>query len=222
MMKNFTEHIRIAETKEKKRAIYAFRYRVYIEEMGKPYKNADHENKLLTDELDDCATLLYVEENDEITGTVRINWGCEEKVMQHYRECFSLDCFREYPNNFFSFCSRLMVSQDYRKTKLAVNLSERAYLEGRKRKVLFNFLSCAPTLTPFFERLGYRRYKPDFHECGAGIQVSFVGLLEDLQRFQETRSPFLKEAVKWENSAETRHWFASQPHFLQTRELQTA
>ncbi|HLM61027.1 MAG TPA: hypothetical protein VK308_09500 [Pyrinomonadaceae bacterium] len=40
-MRNFTEQIRIAETDEERRAIYAFRYRVYIEEMGKPYKNPE-------------------------------------------------------------------------------------------------------------------------------------------------------------------------------------
>ncbi len=222
MMKDFTEQIRVAETDEEKRAIYAFRYRVYIEEMGKPYKNADHKNKLLSDELDDCSTLIFAEANSEIIGTVRVSWGCEEKVIQRYQECFALEHFQDYPNSLLYFSSRLMVSKDYRKTKLALNLSERAYLEGRKRKALFNFLSCAPTLTPFFERLGYRRYKFDFHECGAGEQVSFVGLLEDIERFEKTRSPFLKEAIKWENSAETRHWFASQPHFLQTRELQTA
>jgi len=149
-MRNFTDQIRIAETDEERRAIFAFRYRVYIEEMGKPYKNADHENKLLTDELDDCATLLYVETDNEIIGTVRINWGCEEKVMSFYNNLdLALPYFSHFPSNLFSFNSRLMTSLAYRNTLLPKNLAEESYRLGRENGVYFNFISCKPILRSF-------------------------------------------------------------------------
>src|SRR5882757_8136585 len=98
--------IRVADCEQTRRAIYKFRYKIYIEEMGKPYRNADHENRLLTDELDENATLLYAEESGEIVGTTRINWGSDPIAMCAFREPFDLDMFQEFPSHLLSFCSR--------------------------------------------------------------------------------------------------------------------
>jgi len=46
--------------------------------------------------------------------------------------------------------------------------------------------------------------------------------MQDIEHMQNVRSPFLKEAIKWENSAETRQWFTSNSHLFETRELQVA
>jgi hypothetical protein len=43
----------LATTPEEKEAIYRFRYRVYVQELGKPMKHADHERKRLYEAIDD-------------------------------------------------------------------------------------------------------------------------------------------------------------------------
>ncbi len=208
-MIDFRPSVLTANSEDERRSIYAFRYKVYIEEMGKPYANADHLNRLLGDELDDCGTVLYVQNAGQIIGTVRINWGCDEKVVDYYRERFSLEHFRPFPIESFSFCSRLMVAREYRNTRLALNLSEVTYRKGRERGVQFSFLSCKPELAPFFQRLGCLRYKCDFHDPNSGLQIAFVQILQDIEFLRSIKSPFYKESVKWENSPETRKWFDS-------------
>ena len=155
-MKLFNQSIRVARTDDEKRAIYEFRYRIYIEEMGKPYSHADHTLKQLKDELDDQATLLYSTRNGEITGTLRINWGEDVSAFKAFAESCALANFRDFPADSLSFCSRLMVHQARRSSAVAAALSTAAYLRGRSRSTQFNFIHCAPRLSNFFERLGFQ------------------------------------------------------------------
>src|SRR5215213_5818622 len=105
-MRSFRDIIKIAEDDETKQRIYKFRYQIYIEEMGKPYRNADHQKKVLIDSLDENSTLLYAEQGSgEIIGTVRINWGRDNKSYAAFdNENFNLTRFKEFPNQSFSFC----------------------------------------------------------------------------------------------------------------------
>jgi predicted GNAT family N-acyltransferase len=207
-MYNFRDIIKIAESDEIKRRIYRFRYRIYIEEMGKPYQNADHQNKLLTDSLDQKCTLLYAEKNNKIIGTVRINWGADQETMNYFDNSdFALDRFRSFPDSRFSLNSRLMLSADFRNTLLGKNLAEASYRLGRERQIFFNFISCKPTLVSFFVRLGFRTYRNEFVDVNAGRQVPLVLLLEDENYLRETRSPFYQEAKLRSNNPSIGDWF---------------
>jgi hypothetical protein len=83
-MKLSNQSVRVAQTEDEKRAIYEFRYQIYIEEMGKPNSHADHASKQLRDELDDQATLLYASRNGELTGTLRILSKHSEFGPKHF------------------------------------------------------------------------------------------------------------------------------------------
>ena len=61
-----TVTIGFATTAEEKTKIYRFRYRIYAEEMSKRFPNMDHTNKLLYDELDDWALIVYAKAGSEI------------------------------------------------------------------------------------------------------------------------------------------------------------
>src|SRR6185369_5792109 len=126
----------VADDEQTRRAIYRFRYKIYIEEMGKPYRNADHVNELLTDDLDQNATLLYAELNGQIVGTLRVSWGLDPAVIAAFSKPFGLEMFEAFSPTDFSFCSRLMVAPRLRRSALAANLSTAAYREGRRRGVL--------------------------------------------------------------------------------------
>ena len=209
-MKPFNQSIRVAQTDDERRAIYEFRYRIYIEEMGKPYSHADHALKQLRDDLDDQATLLYATRNGEITGTLRINWGEDVSAFKAFAQSCALAKFRHFPSASLSFCSRLMVDPARRSSALAAALSTAAYLKGRDRNTQFNFMHCAPRLLSFFERMGFRQYTQSFRDPEIGSQVPLVLVVEDVEHLRITRSPFLDRALERLNSSYAARWFHNQ------------
>jgi len=216
---HFTQPIHIAQTEDERRAIYAFRYRIYIEEMGKPYRHADHKNKMLRDPLDDLATLLYSTRNAEITGTLRINWGEDISAYTDFAESCSLANFKYFPADSLSFCSRLMVHKARRATAIAAALSTAAYVKGRDRNTQFNFVHCAPRLLSFFERMGFRQYTRPFHHSEIGPQVPLVLVLEDVEHLRASRSPFLGRALEQPNNDFAAIWFRNQFSAIQPNNL---
>jgi hypothetical protein len=67
--------IHSAETEDEKRAIYRFRYDVYVEEMGRYASVADHENRLLVEPEDETGRIFYAAQDGEVVGTSRLSWG---------------------------------------------------------------------------------------------------------------------------------------------------
>ena len=209
----------IAQTKTERRAIYEFRYQVYIEEMGKPYSQADHEQRIFNDPLDERATLLYSTREGEIVGTVRINWGDDTQAIAAFAGPFDLHKFQSFPTASLSFSSRLMVHRDYRHSALAAALSTAAYQKGRQRDVQFNFVHCNPRLVRLFERMGFRRYKQSFHDSEIGEQVPLVLVLEDIGYLIASRSPFLNSALERPNNSHAGLWFANR--FSTTQDIKS-
>jgi len=64
---------KIAKSKHDLERIAKLRYQVYIEEQGKPYSEADHTNKSFGDVLDQEATLVMLEKQNTLVGTMRLN-----------------------------------------------------------------------------------------------------------------------------------------------------
>ena len=218
-MKLFNQYIRVAQTEEERRAIYEFRYRIYIEEMGKPYGHADHARKQLSDELDDRATLLYSTRNGEITGTLRINWGEDVLAFATFAESCALAEFSSFPASSLSFCSRLMVHQARRSSAVAAALSTAAFLTGCERNTQFNFVHCAPRLLGFFERMGFRQYTDSFRDPEIGSLVPLVLVLEDVQHLRASRSPFLDWAPERSNNSYAVSWFLNQFSVIQPDQI---
>ena len=50
-----TIKVLLARSAEEREAIYRFRYRIYVKELGLAPPEADHERKRLSDALDDCS-----------------------------------------------------------------------------------------------------------------------------------------------------------------------
>ena len=67
--------IKIASSDSELYELYQFRYKVYVEEMQRPQKDANHDLKIITDELDEGAANLIAIYNDKIVGAARINIG---------------------------------------------------------------------------------------------------------------------------------------------------
>ena len=67
--------IRRAETAADLEKLYRFRYAVYVEEMGRPQRYADHGRKRIEEPLDAPAANFIALKDEEVVGCVRWNGG---------------------------------------------------------------------------------------------------------------------------------------------------
>lgn len=201
--------IRQASNPEELAAIYRFRYAIYIEEMGKPMPGADHASRTLRDELDYRSTQLYAQDNGEIIGVVRVTWGADG-LPENYLNWYGLEQFACFPKEEMSFNGRLMVSEKFRNSGVALALARQTYRLGRERGVAFNFLHTTPPLIPLFERFGHRRYAPQFIDPDLGPRTPMVLVLEDINHLENCKSPFASLARKTANRPEPVEWFKQQ------------
>lgn len=176
-------------TEEQRERIYRFRYSIYVEEMGKPMPGADHVRRTLRDELDDRSTHLMALRGDELIGTLRITWGADG-LPERFVNWYGLERFMGFPKEDLSFTGRMMVSAGLRSSAVSLALAREAYRLGRERGVGFDFIHTTPALIPFFERLGHRRYAPEFLDPDLGPRTPMVLVLGDFEHLDSRQSPF--------------------------------
>lgn len=200
----------IATTESERQAIYRFRYQVYVEEMQKQPKAANHQARTLTDELDATATLLYMVQGDQIMATLRRNRLDRCQLPDPLEQIFALEQFSAaFPRSTLSLSSRFVVAPDWRNSLAPGSLILEAYRMAREQGIQFDFLHAAPWLLPFYKSLGYRCYAPHFLESDVGLQIPQVLLLEDLDHLQALRSPMQRLARQYHNRSKARDWFAT-------------
>ena len=200
--------VQVATTLEEKQAIYQFRYSVYIEEMKKSLRYANHAEKILKDKLDDTAMLLYIKVEDEIVATVRKNLLDSTSLPENLSQIFAVDQFTAaFPTQTLSFSSRLMVAPQWRNSSVLGMIVMEFYRDARTRNLQFDFSHAAPWLVPFYENLGYRRYVDNFLDEDAGLQIPMVLLMEDVDHLRAVHSPFYRVARKASNTSTAKDWF---------------
>ncbi|WP_416667681.1 cyclic nucleotide-binding domain-containing protein [Egbenema bharatensis] len=204
--------VNIATTSEEKQQIYRFRYQVYVEEMRKKPKAANHTARILTDPLDETSILLYVTHADEIIATLRRNFLDASKLPETIQEKLSIADFT-HPKHQLSISTRLMIAPQWRRSVMVGAIVAEAYRQGRERDLQFDFVHCAPWLVPFYENLGYRRYTDHFLDSDTGLQIPMILVMEDVEHLRTVRSPFYRLARKQKNTPLARDWFLE--HFPQ-------
>ncbi len=194
-----TIKICLAITPEEKREIYRFRYKTYVEEMSRHLEEVDYDNKLLYDEMDEWALLLYAKIGSEIIATKRINLGSILDFPQKVIEFLSLEVFTSSPINGvhkFAFITKVMVAPAYRSSPVLYLLMAKSYEICCHNNIQFIFGICNFHLLPLYEQIGCHRYYKNFYYPGHGLAVPIVMLPDDLQHFRQVRSPLFRVARK--------------------------
>ena len=185
--------IGFATTPEERERIFRFRYRIYVEEMGKRPSYADHNKKILTDEMDnESAAIGYAADGDEIVATIRWNQGAVGKIPETWRSIYALNRFSRYSPDAFGFSSRLMLAPEWRGSLVLNSLLAALYRRGREAGALFDFINCSPSLIELYEQLGYRRYTDGFMDDDVGYRVPMVLVLDDAEHMRAVHSPFMR------------------------------
>jgi predicted GNAT family N-acyltransferase len=178
--------------------LYRFRYRIYVEEMNRKQKYADHAGKRITDPLDDFATNLSAWNADnEIIGAVRINFARDGDLLG-YEKFYIMDSVGDAHPRSTCITTRLMIAPEYRGSLLAIRLAVAAYERALNNGITQDFIDCNDHLVQFFIRLGYKRYLPKqvHEEYGEVTCMRLDG--HDRVHLERVRSPFVESLNRWE------------------------
>ena len=92
-MGNSNVRFKIAQNNEQLQAIFAFRYKIYIQEMGKTIKDVDHNKQLLKDHRDDDAVQFFLEDDDGVFACLRTFFSSDTSITSTEIKDYGLEKF---------------------------------------------------------------------------------------------------------------------------------
>lgn len=191
-----------ATTAEDLIKVARFRYRIYVEEMGRFQQYADHAEKTVREPLDEHGHILMAMEDPNVVGTVRVNLGSEGDLGA-YTELYRLrELGGMFPNR-VSITTKLMVAPEYRRTPLALKLALACYRYASEVEVEVDAIDCNPPLRPFFAKLGYRQIFGAIDHPEYGHVIPMLLAVRDKHHLKEVGSPFSKLAQSLEHDPDS-------------------
>ena len=163
------------------------RYEIYVREMNRPQKYADHQTQTIIDPLDATAVNLVALVEGAMVGTQRVNFLADGRAP-FYEDFYEIDTHPDHVNR-SSICTRFMALPEYRGTSIPMKLAVASYVEGLKRRCRFNYIDCNAHLVSFFERLGYVERFVKRHDEYGEVHCMVLAI-EDRDHLVRCRSPF--------------------------------
>jgi predicted GNAT family N-acyltransferase len=198
--------IHTANSTHEFRDVCSFRYRIYVEEMGRKQSWADHQSRLIFDDLDQDGENFFARSGDKIVGVVRTNL-CHKSDVGEYESLYAI---REYSGSRHpletAVITRLMVVPELRSTTLGLRLAAVCFNWGIRNGITRGFIDCNGHLDKFFSGMGFRKYcEPVNHYDYGEVQPMVIHLDEPsfLQRF--AASATAQGEACWEHSRAATH-----------------
>ena len=123
--------IRLAETDKDREAIFRFRYRVYVDELGLRPAEADHGKRVLYDALDDKGLSYGLFDDEQVVGTLRILFFEDverlDPLIDKYQCRPALDAFGE---SALCATSRFMLDPHLRGGRVILKLMSAVFLDA--------------------------------------------------------------------------------------------
>jgi hypothetical protein len=186
--------IRLAETEDEKRAVYRFRYDVYVEEMGRYRAIADHENRLLVESEDETGRIFYATQDGEVVGTVRISWGGDGPFSRRQIEQYALAPFlAEVPPEAISVGERGMVARRLRGGDVLLRMSCDTLRFANDHRIQLCIGACEPHLLNLYLSVGHRAFSHrNINSPEAGYLIPLLFVPEDVAYLKSLHSPLLE------------------------------
>jgi predicted GNAT family N-acyltransferase len=196
--------IKFATNEEELEELYRFRYRIYVEEMGRTQHHADHTQRKIRDDLDEKGhnLLALSPKIGSVLGALRVNFTRNE-LIPYYEDFFFIHDQLGVSRSNASICTRLMVDKSVRKSSLAVRLFIHMYQFALTNGIRHNFIDCNDHLVGLFTSFGFINYMGTAIHKEYG-KVSPMKLdLWDEDLFRRIGSPFLRPLLEWKCTEST-------------------
>jgi hypothetical protein len=183
----------LAEDDALRRALFAFRHRIYVDELGgERLRSTDNE---LYDALDTFACNYAVVGAGRVVGSLRVVDWSDLPEQAAFTERYGIErIVRDAGADTICHGGRLAVDRSMRGASCLVDLLGRAVRDRVPRGVRFVVSDCSPELFPLYAKIGYVRTGRDFVDPDFGVKWSMVWCMRDLSRMTRTGSPILSVA----------------------------
>lgn len=145
--------ILICRTEEMLKRAQRLRYDVYCGELGRQSPFADHDQKIITDELDRFANTFIAMEGDEIIGTLRSN-EASLGPLGILEELYGMRKSEHHPRA-TAVCTKFVVRKSRRGGPTAFKLIAAVVKYGLQRQVKECYIDCIPSLLPYYKAMGF-------------------------------------------------------------------
>jgi Cyclic nucleotide-binding domain len=173
-----------AQSEQDREEIFRFRYSVYVEELGRFRRTADHEGRRLAEPEDAHSVLYGAREGGRVVGTTRLTFG-SDGFSRRQIEGYGLAPFlAEVPVGLMAVGERLMLTPRLRGSTVTEQLRELWRQDANARGVRLVFGACEPHLLWVHLARGARTYAErniNSEEVGYLVPLMFLtGDAEDL------------------------------------------
>jgi hypothetical protein len=169
--------------------VYRFRYRIYVEQMGRRQKYADHVRKLIVEPLDEAARIYAAYLDGIIVGTIRGN-RFSDLATGYYRKIYRIDDRFPLSPDQMSLTTKLMFDPALQRSLYPIRLIVHYARDFNSRRLCkIDFVDCSRWLLPFFLKLGYVDYLGwVFHNEYGSVRPLFFPA-DQVLRLERLRSP---------------------------------
>jgi predicted GNAT family N-acyltransferase len=203
--------VQVASNPAEKQEIYRFRYLVHVEDSKKQSTAGDVSQGNICDSIDEQSLLVYAQDSTGIVGTLRLTFGKAQEFPDTLFTIFRLERFQlplyENAGPIIGVAARLAIKSSYRGSQVLYLLMVKAYELFREHHAEYIFGGCNPYLIPLYEKMGFRKFVPNFVDPGNGLLVPLVMAIANISHLRAVRSPFYRIACKFPNDAQSEKKF---------------
>jgi CRP-like cAMP-binding protein len=164
--------ILLCQNREQLEKAQQLRYTVYCEELRRQSPHADHEKKVISDELDHAGHTFVALKNEKIIGTGRVNFPSEGPIGL-YEDLYGMKESKHHPHG-TAIITKFIVSKVNRGGPTAIKLIAafaRFTVRNSKKEI---FIDCVPGLLPYYKAMGFRPGKEAFVHPENGLSYPLV------------------------------------------------
>lgn len=136
------------------------RYEVYCQELGRQSPYADHDRKIITDELDQVGQTFVAIEDGETIGTLRGNRSADGG-LRVLEELYGMRASAHHPRE-TAVCTKFIVKRSKRGGAASLKLITALVRFGLRHHVKECYIDCIPALLPYYKAIGFTITGPKF------------------------------------------------------------
>jgi N-acyl-L-homoserine lactone synthetase len=165
-------HILLCQNKKMLESAQRLRYKVYCDELHRRSPFADHENKVISDDLDEAGHTFVAVKKGETIGTGRVNIPSEGSVGL-YEELYGMTGSKHHPQG-TAVITKFIVSKAHRGGPTSIKLIAAFARFTVRNSIKEVFIDSVPALLPYYKAIGFRPGREPFLHQENGISHPLV------------------------------------------------
>ncbi|OED36822.1 hypothetical protein AB833_25780 [Chromatiales bacterium (ex Bugula neritina AB1)] len=168
------------------------RYEQYVQEQGKKYPTADHDNQLLFDEADaQSVHIVAFSEDGNLLSALRLTPVAIANNIDYFSAFVSQKASCDKSEDSIVILSRLVRCSSMDGAKSIQHIFRFCFDYCVKREWTYGLIHTSPKLRSLFIRYGWRQIAEEYHDQYAGPQVLLYLDALDKEHLRQIRSPYL-------------------------------